>query len=148
MAQYTSKPGIVSRPPYELYMGFADMRSLVERLPEDKRTGVTADFDSIHGNFKGFDLGVKVSERRPYSRIELVDDGAPFHFTVSLHFDATPAGDAGKTDFWIEVDPDLNFFMRQMIGSKISDALDKIVAGLVAVSEGRMPEGVDPSMFK
>ena len=28
------------------------------------------------------------------------------------------------------------------------EVLDKIVDGLVAVSEGRAPEGVDPSMFK
>ena len=26
-------------------------------------------------------------------------------------------------------------------------ALDKVVDGLVAMSEGRMPEGVDPSMY-
>jgi hypothetical protein len=30
---------------------------------------------------------------------------------------------------------------------KWQEALDKMVDGLVAVSEGRMPEGVDPSMF-
>ena len=30
---------------------------------------------------------------------------------------------------------------------QLKDALDKVVDGLVAVSEGRMPEGVDPSMF-
>ena len=38
--------------------------------------------------------------------------------------------------------------MKTLLGSKLKEGLDKIVDGLVAMSEGRMPEGVDPSMFK
>ena len=38
--------------------------------------------------------------------------------------------------------------MKMMLGSKIQEGLDKIVDGLVAVSEGRIPEGVDPEMLK
>jgi hypothetical protein len=45
------------------------------------------------------------------------------------------------------VDAELNFMMKTLLGSKIKDALDKVVDSLVAVSEGRMPEGVDPSMY-
>ena len=76
---------------------------------------------------------------------QLEDDNAPFHFGVSLHFDEAPEG---RTDFWIEASADLNFMMKAMLGGKIKEGLDKIVDGLVAVSEGRAPEGVDPSMFK
>ena len=32
--------------------------------------------------------------------------------------------------------------------AQIKEALDKIVDALVAMSEGRMPEGMDPSMLK
>ena len=74
------------------------------------------------------------------------DDGAPFKFTLTLHFD--PATDPYKTDFQICLDADLNFMMKTLLGSKLKDGLDKIVDGLVAMSEGRMPEGVDPSMFQ
>ena len=42
---------------------------------------------------------------------------------------------------------ELNFMMKTILGSKIKDALDKAVDGLAAMSEGRLPEGVDPSMF-
>jgi hypothetical protein len=38
--------------------------------------------------------------------------------------------------------------MKTLLGSKLKDGLNAIVDGLVAMSEGRMPEGVDPSMFK
>ena len=141
-----SKRGIVSKAPYELYMTFVDMRNFVQFLPEEKKEGVTADFDSIHAEVQGFNIGVKVTSRTPYSKIEYADDGAPFHFTLKLFFDA--ATDPYKTDFHIELNADLNFMMKTLLGGKLKDALDKVVDGLVAVSEGRMPEGVDPSMFR
>jgi hypothetical protein len=38
--------------------------------------------------------------------------------------------------------------MKTLLGSKLQEGLNKIVDGLVAMSEGRMPEGVDPSIFQ
>ena len=43
-----SKKAIVSKAPYELYMGFVDMRNFVRFLPEEKRQGVEADYDTIN----------------------------------------------------------------------------------------------------
>lgn len=140
-----SKRAVVSKPPYELYMAFADMRNLVRFLPEDKKADVSADYDSIHAVVQGFNIGVKVADRVPYSKIGFEDDGAPFHFSLTLHFDA--ASDPYKTDFGIVLDADLSFMMKALLGSKIKDALDKAVDAMVAMSEGRMPEGVDPSMY-
>ena len=140
-----SKRAVVSKAPYELYMLFADMRNFVNLLPEDKKEGVEADYDWIHAQVQGFNVGVKVVSRVPYSKIEYADDGAPFKFGLTLHFD--PAHDPYKTDFQIIVDADLNFMMKAMLGGKIKEALDKVVDALVAMSEGRMPEGMDPSMF-
>ena len=143
--EINSKRAVVSKAPYELYMMFVDMRNFVQMLPEDKKEGVEADFDSLHATVQGFSIGVKVSDRVPYSKIVYEDDGAPFQFKMTLHFD--PASDPYKTDFQICLDADLNFMMKTLLGSKLKDGLDKIVDGLVAMSEGRMPEGVDPSMF-
>ena len=140
-----SKRAVVSKAPYELYMAFADMSNFVQFVPEDKREDVTADFDSIHATVQGFAIGVKVVQRTPYSKLEFADDGAPFQFRLTMHFDASV--DPYKTDFQIVLDADLNFMMKTLLGGKLKDALDKVVDGLVAVSEGRMPEGVDPSMF-
>ena len=145
MAEFKSKRAVVSKAPYELYMAFVDMRNFVQFVPEDKRGDVTADFDTIHAVVQGFSIGVKVVQRTPYSKIEFADDGAPFQFRLVMHFE--PAGDPYKTDFQIVLDADLNFMMKTLLGGKLKDALDKVVDGLVAVSEGRMPEGVDPSMF-
>lgn len=144
-AHYSSKHGIVSRQQGELYMAFTDMRNFVNMLPEDKRQGITADFDTIHANIQGFSVGVRVTRREPYCYIGMQDDGAPFNFGIDLHFDVAP--DPLRTEFYIEVTADLNLMMKMMIGGKIKDALDKIVDGLVAVSEGRRPEGM-PDDFK
>lgn len=144
-ASYTSKHGLVSRPPYELYMSFCDMRNFTRMLPEDKKDMVKADFDTLEVSVQGFNFGVRVTQRQPYSLIALADNGAPFHFSVTLHFDAMAEG--GKTDFWIEAEAELNAMMKMMFGKKIQEALDKIVDSLVAASEGRMPEGVDLSQF-
>ncbi|MBO5310894.1 MAG: hypothetical protein J6A91_02460 [Bacteroidales bacterium] len=143
MVNYKSKKAVVSKAPYELYMAFVDMRNFIQFLPEDKKADVTADYDTIHASVQGFNIGVRVTDRVPYSRIAFADDGAPFKFALQMHFN--PAADPYKTDFQIELDADLNFMMKTLLGSKIQGALDKVVDSLVDVSEGRVPEGVDLS---
>ena len=146
MTQIESKCAVVSRAPYLLYMSFVDLRNFVQYLPADKQEGITADYDSLHAVVQGFDIGVRVADRVPYSRITIRDDGAPFSFTVNLCFDAA-GGDPDKTAFHVDVEADLNFMMKMLLAGKIKEGLDKMVDGLAALSEGRMPEGMDPSMF-
>ena len=53
-SKFDSKHGIVSRPPFDLYMAFTDMRNFQAMLPEDKREGVTADFDTLQASRRHF----------------------------------------------------------------------------------------------
>jgi len=146
MTQIESKHGTVSRQPYELYMSFVDLENFRRMLPQDKQDMVTATYDTLQATVQGFSIGVKVHERVPYSRIDLVDYGAPFAFHVVLHFE--PASeDPYKTDFWINVEADLNLMMKMMLSGKVKEALDKVVDGLVDASNGKMPEGLDPSVW-
>lgn len=145
MAEYKSKKVVVSKEPYQLYMAFVDMRNMVNMLPEDKKAGIEADYDHIHAQVQGFNVGVKVVERVPYSKLCFSDDGAPFNFDITMTFDA--AQEAYKTEFQIVLNAELNFMMKTLLGSKIQSALDQVADSLVAVSEGRMPEGIDPSMY-
>lgn len=140
-----SKTAVVSKAPYELYMVFTDMSNFVRFLPEEKKADVTADFDSLHATVQGFSIGVRITDRVPYSRIDFADDGAPFKFALSMHFDAS--SDPYRTNYHISLDADLNFMMKTLLGSKLQDALDKIVDAIAAMSEGRVPEGIDPSMY-
>ena len=145
MAKYSSKKGTVAKAPYELSMALTDLRNILNMIPQDKREGVTADFDSIHATVQGFEFGVRIIERTPYSRIVLKDDGAPFAFTVALNFEPTVS--ASQTLFSIDVEAELNFMMKTLLGSKIKDGLDKVVDGLVDASNGKMPDGFDASKF-
>lgn len=145
MIDFQSKHGIVSRHPAELYMSFTDLRNFLNFLPEEKKQGVTADSDSLSANVQGFDFGINVEERVPYSRILFKDNGAPFPFHLTFHFDEAEA--PGKTDFHIELSAGLNLMMKMLLGSKLQEAIDKLVDALVDASDGRMPEGFDPSKF-
>ena len=75
------------------------MRNFRDMIPDDKKSMVTADYDTLTATVENFNIGVKVSGRVPYALIQLQDNGAPFHFGISIHFDEAP--EAGKTDFWI-----------------------------------------------
>ena len=102
-------------------------------VPEDKVSEyrLEADYDSVHAVVQGFNVGVKAVGREPYSRIDFADDGAPFNFNISVHFDPVD-GQPGKTDFYVEVSADLNFMMKMMLSSRIQEALDRMVDGLTA----------------
>ena len=144
MTEITSKHGTVSRQPYELYMSMVDLSNFKRMLPQDKQDILQADYDTLTATVQGFNIGVKVHNRQPYSLIELVDYGAPFAFHIEIHFDPAQS-DPYKTDFWIKAEADLNLMMKMMLGGKIKDALDKIVDGLVNASNGIFPEGFDAS---
>jgi hypothetical protein len=146
MTEITSKHGTVSRQPHELYMSMVDLSNFKKMLPQDKQEMLQADYDTLTATVQGFNIGVKVHNRVPYSLIELVDYGAPFAFHIEIHFDPA-AIDPYKTDFWIKVEADLNLMMKMMLSGKVKDALDKVVDSLVDASNGKMPAGVDPSMW-
>ena len=146
MTTIESKHGTVSRQPHELYMSMVDLQNFSRMLPEDKREMVQATYDTLTATVQGFQIGVKVHNRVPYSLIELVDYGAPFAFHIEIHFDAAPI-DPYKTDFWIKAEADLNLMMKMMLSGKIKEAMDKIVDGLVDASNGIMPPGFDPNAW-
>ena len=146
MTEISSKHATVLRAPYVLYMAFVDMRNFKSMLPPDKQESLQADYDTLTAQVQGYNVGVKVEDRVPYSRISFMDWGSPFAFHIDVLFDAC-GGDPDKTDLHIDVKADLNFMMNMLLGNRIKEALDKIVDSIAAISEGRMPEGVDPSMF-
>ena len=137
-AHYTSKHGQVAKRPEELFMAFTDMRNFAQMVPQDKvKAEITADFDNLTATVQGFRIGVRVDDRQPYQLIRISSSESPVEFVAVLHFQ--PSQLPGRTDFWIDLDANLNFMMKTMLGSKLQQAIDKMVDGLVDASEGRMP---------
>lgn len=141
---YSSKHGLVSKRPDELYMIFCDMRNFSRMVPGQTQAEVTADYDHLSVVVRGFTIGVRIDDRVPYSLIRIGSAESPVEFVAVLHFD--DPGIPGKTDFSISLDANLNFMMKTMLGNKVQEALDKAVDTLVDISEGRMPQM--PSDFR
>ena len=138
-AHYTSKHGQVAKRPEELYMAFTDLRNFAQMVPADRvKAEVQADFDTLTVTVQGFRIGVRVDDREPYRLIRLGSTDSPVEFVGVLHFE--PSAIEGRTDFWIDLDANLNFLMKTMLGGRIQEAVDKLVDGLVDASEGRMPQ--------
>ena len=138
-AHYTSKHGQVAKRPEELFMAFTDLRNFAQMVPADKvQAEITADFDTLSVLVQGFRIGVRVDERQPYRLIRLGSTESPVEFVGVLHFE--PSAIPGRTDFWVDLDANINFMMKTMLGNRIQQAIDKLVDGLVDASEGRMPQ--------
>ena len=141
-AHYTSKHGQVAKRPEELFMAFTDMRNFAKMVPQDKvKAEITADFDNLTATVQGFRIGVRVDERQPYRLIRISSSESPVEFVAVLHFQ--PSQLPGRTDFWIDLDANLNFMMKTMLGGKLQQVIDKMVDSLVDASEGRMPQMPD-----
>ena len=120
-------------------MAFTDMRTFAQMVPQDKvKAEITADYDSLTATVQGFRIGVRIDERQPYRLIRIGSSESPVEFVAVLHFE--PSQIPARTDFWIDLDANLNFMMKTMLGSKLQQAIDKMVDGLVDASEGRMPQ--------
>lgn len=136
----------ISVPAHALYTAFADMRHFVERLPEEKKQGIIATSDTIEGEVQGLRMGAAISERIPFSCIKIKEHGqTPFQFEVSLFFDAA---DVQKTMFHMEVDAELPFMVKMLIGNKLQEMVDKITEQLALASEGKIsPEDLKMDPF-
>lgn len=132
------KTVVIERPSYAIYTAFSDMRNLVAAIPEDKKDMVTADADSILEKVQGFEIGMKVHQRIPFSRIDFEQDGqAPFPFLFSLIMDPM---DDNRTYFHIELRAELNTMMKMFIGKRLHDLVDKLTDGIAKAAIGEMPE--------
>lgn len=130
------KSAEIRQPAHLLYAAFSDMRNFVARMPEEKREGITVTEDTIEGSVKGIKLGARIVERRPYSYLKITDYGTPiFPFEVEIFFDAVSPE---VTNFHLELNAELNFMMKMVIGNKLQDAIDKATDQLALAAEGKI----------
>ena len=80
-----------------------------------------------------WEYAVKIAEKVPFSKVVFEDVEAPFHFHITLNLE--PGEAPMETLFNINVDADLNFMMKTLLGGKIQEFLDKTVT---AVSTGEI----------
>ena len=129
------------QPPAMIFPIFSDLRNFAANLPEDKKKDIVFDQDSIVGKVQGFELGVKIDERHPFSYIRLIEAGStPIRFNIWLNFKPS---DTGGTHFQIVAEIEMNMMIKMMVGNKLQDAVNQITDQLESVMNGKIPEGYE-----
>ncbi len=138
----TSKTVLVDRQPVVLYSSLENLGTLVANLPEDKRRSISATADTISASVQGFNLGVRVADRTPFSSVTFRQiDGSPVEFSLKAVFDSVddpsnPDADC-KTNFHIELAAQLGGMLKMMLGGKLQKALDGIAQMIADAASGR-----------
>ncbi len=133
------KEVLLKRPPMTLFGMFDDLSRFTQNVPEKPDVQISSTKDSIMVTFKGIHLGVMVESREPFSRVVLKDDGQSF-LPFRISFIMEPIG-LDQTLFHIELEAELNFMMKMMIGSKLQETVDSITEQIEnAINNGRMPD--------
>lgn len=137
----------VEQPAHLLYTAFADMRNFLAAVPPDKKESIVATEDTIEGEVKGMRMGLKVAQRYPFSSILFEQFGnSPFPFNIAIFFDAI---DVQKTNFHIELDAELPFMVKMMLGGKLQDAINQITDQLSMAFSGKIdPSKLTPEMME
>jgi hypothetical protein len=148
----SSKTVLIDRQPVVLYSALGDLSALVKNMPEDKRATITATEDSISANMQGFNFGMRVVDREPFSRVTFCQmDGTPIDFRIDACFDSVddpsrPDADC-KTNFHLELEAQLGGMLKMMLGSKLQGVLDKLTDTIAAAAEGRTTDISSMSSF-
>ncbi|MBP5504984.1 MAG: hypothetical protein J6X89_02645 [Bacteroidales bacterium] len=141
----SGKQVLIDRQPAVLYSALSDLSALVEKIPADKRTAITATADTISASVQGFNLGMRVAERNPFSRVTFCQmDGTPIDFRIQACFDTVDVPDKPDADcmtrFHLELDAQLNGMLKIMLGNKLQGLLDNLTDTIAAAAEGRTPD--------
>lgn len=139
LEEITGRTVVINRPAYAIYTAVSDLNNIAAGLPGQYRDKITIDRDTIMGQVQGFNIGVKVNNRTPFSRIDFEQAGQmPFPFLLSFF---TEASDDNTTYFHIELRAELNTFMKMIFGKRLQEIVDKLTEGISAAAAGQVPEG-------
>ena len=107
----------VNQPAQAIYALFADLRHFAQNLPEDikGKSDIT---------FQGFELGIKVEERNPFTYVRYVQYGStPVNFDFWVRIEALSDS---SCELFLELDAQLGTMMKMMLGGKLQEAVDKL----------------------
>lgn len=116
----------VSRPASELFAIFSDLTNFTRGLPKEQidKAEVIATADSIRGKMQGFEIGIKIGEKIPFSVVKYESFGpSPIPFKIYVRIE-----DAGALQslFNIEIEAELSGMFKMMLGGKLQEAVDQL----------------------
>ena len=109
----------------------------IEALPDDvkeKLSSVKFNPDSIVFNVPPVgEIKMVFSKVEAPNRLTIAPEASPVPFSMSIDIDVTADGKASLATC---IDVELNFFMKQMVGNKLNDGVDKIAEMLARLPYG------------
>lgn len=122
----------VSRPAGELFAIFSDLTNFTKGLPQDQleKASVEASAETIRGKMQGFELGIRIAEKIPFSVVKYESFGpSPVPFRIFVRIE-----DAGALQslFNIELEAELGGMFKMMLGGKLQEAVDQLTDRLDA----------------
>ena len=96
----------------------------------EKLRSLQFDCDSVSGSSPVGNITVRIIEREAPKTIKFALEGAPIQ--ANMWIQLLPAGDT-QCAMRLTVKADLNFFIKQMIGSKLQQGVDGLASTLAAL---------------
>lgn len=95
-------------------------------MPKEQidKAEVIATADSIRGKMQGFEIGIKIGEKIPFSVVKYESFGpSPIPFRIYVRIE-----DAGALQslFNIEIEAELSGMFKMMLGGKLQEAVDQL----------------------
>lgn len=137
MDTYTSQPHTVNASAEQVFARLSRPSAFndrIEALPAEVREKLRdVHFGDDHISFNVAPVGemkLLVSQRVSPSLIVLRPESSPIEVSIAVHIAAK--GD-NEADITAELQADLNFFLRQMVGDRLNDAADKLAQMLAMI---------------
>ncbi len=116
----------IARPAEVLYSVFSDLTNFSQNLPAElaSKAEINCTPNTIVAKVQGFELGLEVTERRPFKMVRYAQYGAsPFTFSITVSLEEISLN---TTDFQLKMETELSGIYKMMLGGKLQEAIDKI----------------------
>ena len=126
MALYQSKTITVNKPFEEVYGKVSDLKNLEQfrdRIPKEYTVNFECDTDYVQFRVAPVgDLLLRIVERGA-DKIRLNIEKLPFKAEMSMNIgNVSPS----ETNIQLELDADIPFFVKHIVGNKLEEGMDKI----------------------
>ncbi len=126
VTQVKGRNVVVRQPSNVLFGLFSDLNNFTRNLPEGilEKSEIKSTSDTLLAKVQGFEMGLKVEERIPFSSIKYVQYGkSPIAFVFKVLLN--PVNET-ETEFHLELDAELSGIFKMMLGTRLQDAIDKV----------------------
>jgi len=116
----------IARPSEVLYSVFSDLTNFTRNLPPEitSKADLQATPNNIIAKVQGFELGMEVTERRPFNKVRYSQYGStPINFDLTVNLQEISTS---TTQFQLTLETELSGMYKMMLGGKLQEVVDKI----------------------